>query len=69
MTTNKAGILATLGQTFQDKGINVAEAICRAGDDGRAISLFSFMIGDLTQLKGVMSALRKVGGVLQVERV
>jgi GTP diphosphokinase / guanosine-3',5'-bis(diphosphate) 3'-diphosphatase len=68
-TTNKPGILATLGQTFQEKGVNVAEAMCRAGDDGRAVSLFSFLCADLTQLKGVMSALRKVPGVMQVERV
>jgi len=69
VTTDRPGILATLGQSFEAKGVNVHSAVCRAGDDGRAINLFSFTCGDLGELKGVMSALRKVSGVLHVERV
>lgn len=69
LTANRPGVLATLGQTFQEKGINVLEAICRAGDDGRAVNIFSFLCGDVSQLKLVMGALRKVNGVVQVERV
>jgi GTP diphosphokinase / guanosine-3',5'-bis(diphosphate) 3'-diphosphatase len=69
VTANRPGVLATLGQTFQAKGVNVGEAICRAGDDGRALNIFSFTCGDLGELKGIMSALRKVPGVVQVERV
>jgi guanosine-3',5'-bis(diphosphate) 3'-pyrophosphohydrolase len=69
VTTDRPGILATLGQTFQAKGINVQSAVCRAGDDGRAINLFTFPCGDLSELKGILTALRKVTGVLHVERV
>jgi GTP pyrophosphokinase len=69
VTANRPGVLATLGQTFQSKGVNVSEAVCRAGDDGRAINIFSFPCGDLGELKAVMTALRKVPGVVQVERV
>jgi GTP diphosphokinase / guanosine-3',5'-bis(diphosphate) 3'-diphosphatase len=69
VTTNRPGVLATLGQTFQTKGVNVAEAICRAGDDGRAINTFSFPCGDVAELRMIMGALRKVQGVVHVERV
>jgi GTP diphosphokinase / guanosine-3',5'-bis(diphosphate) 3'-diphosphatase len=69
LTANRPGVLATLGQIFQERGVNVSEAICRAGDDGRAINFFSFVCGDVAELRTLMTALRKVAGVAQVERV
>jgi GTP pyrophosphokinase len=68
VTTDRPGILATLGQTFQARGVNVQSAVCRAGDDGRALNLFTFTCGDLDELKTIMNSLRKVNGVLQVDR-
>lgn len=67
-TANRPGILATVGQTFSTQGINISEANCRAGDDGRAVNVFTFMCTDMDQLKGVMKALQKVQGVVAVER-
>ncbi|HEY1956514.1 MAG TPA: bifunctional (p)ppGpp synthetase/guanosine-3',5'-bis(diphosphate) 3'-pyrophosphohydrolase [Polyangiaceae bacterium] len=67
-TANRPGILATVGQTFSAQGINISEANCRAGDDGRAVNVFTFMCTDMDQLKGVMKALQKVHGVVAVER-
>jgi GTP pyrophosphokinase len=68
VTANLPGILANVGQSFMAQGINISEANCRAGDDGRAINLFSFVCEDLSQLKSVMKALQKVKGVVAVER-
>ena len=68
VTANQPGILANVGQTFMAQGINISEANCRAGDDGRAVNLFSFVCADLVQLKNVMKALHKVKGVVEVER-
>jgi GTP pyrophosphokinase len=68
VTANRPGILATVGSTFSGQGINISEANCRAGDDGRAINVFTFMCTDMDQLKGVMKALQKVNGVVNVER-
>lgn len=68
MTANRPGILATVGQTFHDQGINISEATCRAGDDGRATNTFSFLCSDLAQLKGVMRQLQRIPGVIAVER-
>jgi guanosine-3',5'-bis(diphosphate) 3'-pyrophosphohydrolase len=68
VTANQPGILANVGQTFSEQKINISEANCRAGDDGRAVNLFTFVCSDLTQLKLVMKALQKVKGVVVVER-
>ncbi len=68
VTANQPGILANVGQTFSTQGINISEANCRAGDDGRAVNLFTFVCSDLAQLKQVMKALQKVKGVVAVER-
>jgi GTP pyrophosphokinase len=68
-TTNKPGILATVSQTFSAQSINISEANCRAGDDGRARNIFTFNCSDLTQLKNVMKALSKVSGVVEVARI
>ncbi|MFO0677407.1 MAG: bifunctional (p)ppGpp synthetase/guanosine-3',5'-bis(diphosphate) 3'-pyrophosphohydrolase [Polyangiaceae bacterium] len=68
-TTNQPGILANVGQTFSALSINISEANCRAGDDGRAVNLFTFICSDISQLKDVMRALQKVKGVVAVERV
>ncbi|MCL2722991.1 MAG: bifunctional (p)ppGpp synthetase/guanosine-3',5'-bis(diphosphate) 3'-pyrophosphohydrolase [Polyangiaceae bacterium] len=68
VTANRPGILATVGQTFSQMGINISEATCRAGDDGKAINTFTFVCQDLNQLKSVMRSLQKVQGVVIVER-
>lgn len=68
-TANKPGILAIVSQIFSAQSINISEANCRAGDDGRARNVFTFHCNDLTQLKGVMKALAKVSGVVEVSRI
>jgi GTP pyrophosphokinase len=69
VTANRPGILATVGSTFHGMNVNITEANCRADPDGRAVNMFTFEIGDVNQLKGVMRALGKVQGVVSVERV
>jgi GTP pyrophosphokinase len=69
VTANRPGILATVGSTFHGLNVNITEANCRADPDGRAVNMFTFEIGDVNQLKGVMRALGKVQGVVTVERV
>jgi GTP pyrophosphokinase len=68
MTANRPGILATVGHTFHEQGINISEATCRAGDDGRATNTFTFLCSDLAQLKNVIRQLQKIPGVMAVER-
>ncbi|WP_437932151.1 bifunctional (p)ppGpp synthetase/guanosine-3',5'-bis(diphosphate) 3'-pyrophosphohydrolase [Sorangium sp. So ce291] len=68
MTANRPGILATVGHTFHEQGINISEATCRAGDDGRAMNTFTFLCSDLAQLKSVIRHLQRIPGVMAVER-
>ncbi|MBX3181121.1 MAG: bifunctional (p)ppGpp synthetase/guanosine-3',5'-bis(diphosphate) 3'-pyrophosphohydrolase [Polyangiaceae bacterium] len=68
-TQHSPGILATVSETFSAQKINISEANCRATDDGRAQNIFTFMVGDLEQLKRVMKALQRVRGVVSVDRV
>jgi guanosine-3',5'-bis(diphosphate) 3'-pyrophosphohydrolase len=67
-TLNRPGILANVSQAFSTQKINISEANCRAGDDGRACNVFTFPCTDLAELKAVMRALTKVKGVVEVER-
>ena len=50
VTANQPGLLANIGHTFNKLDINISEANCRTGDDGRALNLFTFVCADLTQL-------------------
>jgi GTP pyrophosphokinase len=68
VTANQPGLLANIGHTFNKLDINISEANCRTGDDGRALNIFTFVCADLTQLKEVMRALEKIKGVVAVER-
>jgi (p)ppGpp synthase/HD superfamily hydrolase len=58
-----------VSQTFSAQHINITEANCRTGSDGRAHNIFTFQCHNLTQLKSVMKALGRVHGVVEVARV
>ncbi len=69
VTANRPGILATVGQTFHEQGININEATCRTTEEGRAVNVFTFLCTDLNQLKNVSRKLQKIQGVVSVERI
>ncbi|HNS97889.1 MAG TPA: TGS domain-containing protein, partial [Polyangiaceae bacterium] len=69
LTVNRPGLLASMGQAFSDQDINLTAVTSRAVEDGRAMNIFTFPCADLSQLKIIMRALRKVQGVFSVERV
>lgn len=69
VTNNKPGILAEISQTLSSQRVNISEANCQTDSDGRAQNRFTFHCEDLTQLRTVMKALEKLGGVVSVTRV
>jgi GTP pyrophosphokinase len=69
VSADKPGILASLSQSFNDLGVNISQANCRAMDDNKALNTFQFGVRDLEQLKSVMRALQRVGGVYSVTRM
>jgi len=69
VSADKPGILASLSQSFNDLGVNISQANCRAMDDNKALNTFQFGVRDLEQLKTVMRALQRVSGVYSVTRM
>ncbi|MEM9071919.1 MAG: bifunctional (p)ppGpp synthetase/guanosine-3',5'-bis(diphosphate) 3'-pyrophosphohydrolase [Myxococcota bacterium] len=69
VTQNTPGILAKVSSVLTENGLNISEATCRTLDDGRAVNLFQFTIGELTRLRVVMRSIAKINGVTDVERI
>jgi GTP diphosphokinase / guanosine-3',5'-bis(diphosphate) 3'-diphosphatase len=69
VTADRPGVLARLSTVFDNNHVNIREANCRTGTDGRAVNHFQFTVGDLAKLQTVMRGIAKVDGVLDVERV
>jgi guanosine-3',5'-bis(diphosphate) 3'-pyrophosphohydrolase len=67
--TDKPGLLALISQTFNDLGLNIASANCRALDDDRAVNTFRINVIDVDQLHKVIRALQKIQGVSAVQRI
>ncbi|MEM7603796.1 MAG: bifunctional (p)ppGpp synthetase/guanosine-3',5'-bis(diphosphate) 3'-pyrophosphohydrolase [Myxococcota bacterium] len=68
-TSNSPGILARVSSVFTDNGLNISEATCRTSDDGSAVNLFQFTVGDRAHLRTVMRRIGKIDGVRDVERL
>jgi guanosine-3',5'-bis(diphosphate) 3'-pyrophosphohydrolase len=68
VTADRPGILASISRQFNESGVNITEATCRASVEGRAINTFQFQVDNVTKLKALMRKLSKVDGVYEVER-
>jgi len=66
---DKPGLLANLSASFNQLGVNISQANCRAVDDNKAVNTFSFAVNDLEQLKTIMRTLQRINGVYSVSRV
>jgi GTP pyrophosphokinase len=69
VSADKPGMLATLSQSFSSLGVNISQANCRVTGDDRAVNTFEVAVGDSEQLRTLIHALEKIGGVISVERV
>ena len=68
VTDDRPGILATISAILSKSGVNISEANCRSGEDGRAINLFHFTLSDAGKLRAIMRTLARVEGLEDVER-
>jgi len=68
VTADRPGILASLSRQFNEDGVNITEATCRASVNGRALNTFQFNIDDVQKLRALIRHLSKVDGVYEVER-
>jgi GTP diphosphokinase / guanosine-3',5'-bis(diphosphate) 3'-diphosphatase len=62
------GMLAEMSSTLSASGLNINEAHCRT-DNGRAINVFSLLVADHSQLERAIDNLRKLQGIVSVERI
>ncbi|MDD9941808.1 MAG: bifunctional (p)ppGpp synthetase/guanosine-3',5'-bis(diphosphate) 3'-pyrophosphohydrolase [Myxococcales bacterium] len=69
VTADRPGILANLSRQFNEAGVNIAEATCRASVEGRAVNTFQFNIGSVDALRKLTRRLSKVDGIYEVERM
>jgi GTP diphosphokinase / guanosine-3',5'-bis(diphosphate) 3'-diphosphatase len=64
---DRRGLLSDIATAITDTGTNIGSAEIKAGEGGMTGS-FAVEVQDLTHLKKVMKAIRRVAGVLAVER-
>ncbi len=69
VSNNRPGILATITKSISTAGINIESGRIGTGSDQKAVSSFDLWVKDVRTLNAVMKAIKKIQGVLSVERV
>ena len=69
MSTDKPGMLMSMAQAFSDHSVNIQDVAAKGAENHSAVSDFTVLVRDREQLERVMGALRKIRGVVSVERV
>jgi GTP diphosphokinase / guanosine-3',5'-bis(diphosphate) 3'-diphosphatase len=64
---DRRGLLSDIATSITDTGTNISSAEIKAGEGGMTGS-FVVEVQDLTHLKKVMKSIRRVAGVIGVER-
>ena len=68
-SADRKGLLAAISSSIADQGVNITGAEVRTTGDGNAISTFDLELSSLKQLNKVINSLRKIKGIMRVERV
>jgi guanosine-3',5'-bis(diphosphate) 3'-pyrophosphohydrolase len=66
---DRPGVLSSITRSIASSDVNISKAEIHSTDDDRAIGTFEVAVSDLGQLEGVMKSIKKVKGVISVERV
>ena len=69
ISKNEKGLLAGMSNAINKADANIAGAQVRIAPRNRAVNIFEVEVSDLEQLKNIVKLLKKVKGVLKVERV
>ena len=65
---DRQGILADISVALSNMRVPIHTLMAREGKDGHSHIQVTIGIGDLEQLRGIMSSLRKIDGVITVQR-
>jgi len=63
------GILSDISNSIASSDVNISKAEINSTNDSKALGTFDIAVSGLSQLEGVMKSIRKVKGVISVERV
>jgi GTP pyrophosphokinase len=66
---DRQGILAEITTAISSTNANITQADIRVTEEGMGVNNFVLEVSDLRQLQATMQAIRKVDGVVGVERV
>jgi len=67
--TDRPGVLSSITRSIALSDINISKAEIHSTDDDRALGTFEVSVSDLAQLERLISSIKKVKGVISVERV
>ena len=66
---NKKGLLAAMSSSIASSEANITNAEVRTTDDEKAVNIFEVEVSDLNHLQNIINSLKKVKGVIHVERL
>jgi len=69
ISEDKPGILAAISKSFLEHSVNIAQAKCKATEDGRGLNTFHVAVGHVDQLKKVLRAIQGLDGVISATRL
>ncbi len=67
-TTNRVGLLVDVSKTLTDANIDIQSVQSRVGKNGKATIAVSFNIHNKSELAKIVAKLRKIDGVIDIER-
>jgi len=68
LSQDKSGLLKSMSEVFDSRGVNILNVQARTSRDMRAVSLFDISVRDTRQLNDVIGDLQKLPGILEVTR-
>lgn len=66
---DRPGLLADISAAISSTNVNIAQAEIRVTEERKGVNTFVLEVTDLKQLQAAMQAVRKVNGVVGVERI
>src|SRR4030095_699130 len=64
VSADRPGLLASMSKLISNEGVNISQASIRTTNDQKAINIFEVEIKSTQQLREVMRALEKLGGII-----
>jgi GTP pyrophosphokinase len=62
-------MLSSITRSIALSDVNISKAEIHSTDDNRALGTFEVSVSDLAQLERLISSIKKVKGVISVERI